>query len=445
MNITVIGAGYVGLSTAACLAQLGHSITCVDTAASKIESLREGQCPIFEPFLEQLLADNVDRMSYHTDYDSVTGSDVVFLAVGTPSLANGNPDLQYLQAAATQTGEKLGPHFTVIVNKSTVPVGSGHLVEVIVRDAAPHSQFCVASNPEFLREGSALHDSLYADRIVVGTDNSQGLETLYRLYRPILDQSFAAPEYLPRPEELTAVPLVAADLTTAELIKYAANSFLATKISFINEVNRLAARVGADIQQIVRGIGLDERIGARFLHPGIGWGGSCFGKDTAALLASAAEYGLSMPIVHAARETNYRQRELVVDQLMSVLKVLKGRTVGILGVAFKPNTDDIRDSPFFDVARRLLERGARVRAHDPIALANAQQHPDTAGIAWCDSIETAASGTDALILLTEWDEYRQVDWEALRNSVRNPLVLDARFSLDAEKLNAAGWQYLTIA
>jgi UDPglucose 6-dehydrogenase len=445
MNITIIGAGYVGLSTAACLAQLGHSVTCVDNVPSKIEGLREGQSPIFEPFLEQLLADNVDRMSYRTDYESVTESDVVFLAVGTPSLANGSPDLQYLRAAATQTGEKLGPHFTVIVNKSTVPVGSGHLVDAIVRDTAPHSQFCVASNPEFLREGSALHDSLYADRIVVGTDHSQGLEMLYRLYRPILDQSFAAPEYLPRPEELTAVPLVAADLTTAELIKYAANSFLATKISFINEVNRLAARVGADIQQVARGIGLDERIGARFLNPGIGWGGSCFGKDTSALLASAAEYGLSMPIVHAARETNYRQRELVVDQLMSALKVLKGRTVGILGVAFKPNTDDIRDAPFFDVARRLLERGARVRAHDPVALANARQHPDTEGVTWCDSIETTASGTDALILLTEWDEYRQVDWEALRNSVRNPLVLDARFSLDSEKLKAAGWQYLTVA
>lgn len=446
MKITVIGAGYVGLSTGVCLAQIGHDVTLIDNDSARIAALRAGKPPLFEPFLDRMLAGNTSRLRFTDSYaESVPQSEVIFVAVGTPQSENGAPDLKYLRSAATELGRHLGDRFTVIVNKSTVPVGSGSLVDALVRDTANGRDFCIASNPEFLREGSALHDSLYADRIVIGADNKRGVEVLYRLYRPILDQSFTPPEYLPRPEGVTSVPLVTADLTTAELIKYAANSFLALKVSFINEINRLSSRVGADIQQVARGIGLDRRIGPRFLNAGIGWGGSCFGKDTAALMASASEYGLTMPIVQSAREGNYRQRELVVDQVMGALKILKGKTVALLGLSFKPNTDDLRDAPALDIAARLVERGARVRAHDPIALEGARKQLSSPEIAFCATADEAIAGADAVVLTTEWEEYRQLDWAALRTAARNPLILDGRFFLDREKLMAAGWTYLSLS
>ncbi len=446
MKVTIIGTGYVGISTGVCLAFIGHDVACIDTDANKVEALRQGKAPIFEPFLEELMAASKTRLQYTTDYaEGVDNADVVFLAVGTPPLPTGSPDLQYLRSAASTLGQHLPQKFVVVVNKSTVPVGSGNWVYSIIRDSNPNADFCVASNPEFLREGSALHDSLYADRIVVGSDDQRGLEVLYQLYRPILDQSFEAPHSLPRPDDVTAVPLVKTDLTSAELIKYAANAFLALKISYINEVGRLATRVGANIQHVARGIGLDQRIGPRFLSAGIGWGGSCFGKDTAALIASAAEYGLTMPIVSAARETNYRQRDLMVEQLLNSLRILKGRTIGLLGLAFKPDTDDLRDSPALDIARQLIERGARVRAHDPVAMPNARkQHPDL-DIQWCDSVDALADQADALALVTEWQQYRELDWTALKERVRNPLMIDGRYALDPAKLVAAGWQYNSVS
>src|SRR5579871_5753794 len=376
MNVSIIGTGYVGLTTGTCLAFLGHKVTCIDSDERKIALLRAGKTPIYEPWLTELLADAAPNLRFCRNYESaVRDADVIFIAVGTPPSPNGSPDLQHVSAAAHGIGQYYEGDFTVVVNKSTVPIGSGNWVDSLVRESyeqhhgkKANGHFCVASNPEFLREGTALHDSLYADRVVIGSDDSRALEVLYSLYRPILDQTFTPPTYLPRPEGIGAVPLISTDLASAELIKYAANAFLALKISYINEISLLAEKVGADIQQVAKGIGLDARIGTRFLQAGIGWGGSCFGKDTAALVSTAAEYGLTMPIVEAAREINRRQREHVVEKLLGELKILKGRTIGLLGLAFKPNTDDLREAPALDIACKLIERGCRVKAHDPVAM-----------------------------------------------------------------------------
>src|SRR5450432_3845950 len=372
----IVGTGYVGLTNAVALAYLGYQVTCLDVDEAKIAALSAGKIPIFEPHLEQLLASCKSRLLFTTDYaTAIPRSDVVFIAVGTPTGEGGAPDLRYLQAAARSVGENLSDKFTVIVNKSTVPIGSANWVESLVRDAfhkrpqgASAGTFAVASNPEFLREGSALHDTLFADRTVIGADDARAVEVLTELYRPISDQSFATPEYLPRPEGLRSVPLVTTDLASAELIKYAANAFLSLKISFINEIAELAERVGADVVQIAQGIGSDARVGKSFLQAGLGWGGSCFGKDTAALLATGREYGLEMPIVKAARDVNERQRKRIVEKLLGELKILKGRTIGLLGLAFKPFTDDLRDAPALDIAQRLAERGATVKVHDPVAM-----------------------------------------------------------------------------
>src|SRR5271154_5751770 len=324
MNVTILGTGYVGLTTGACLAYLGHQVHCVDADPKKIEALERGEMPFFEPHLADLVGDARANLCFTTDYTrAIPDAQVIFIAVGTPPGPGGAPDLRYLEGAARGIGENLGAHFTVIVNKSTVPIGSGNWVGSLVRDAFQKraeskegGSFSVASNPEFLREGSALHDSLFPDRVVIGADERQTAEILYSLYHPILDQTFRPPSFLARPEGLGAVPLISTDLASAELIKYAANAFLALKISYINEIGQLAEKVGADIEQIAIGIGLDARIGRRFLQAGVGWGGSCFGKDTSALVATAGEYNLTMPIVAAAREINKRQRERVVDKLL---------------------------------------------------------------------------------------------------------------------------------
>ena len=453
MNVAILGTGYVGLTTGACLAYLGHKVHCVDVDPAKIQALERGDMPFFEPHLDEVTADARPNLSLTTEYArAIPNAHVIFIAVGTPPGVGGAPDLSYLQAAARGVGENLGDHFTVIVNKSTVPIGSGNWVDSLVRDAfetrkgsRPGGNFAVASNPEFLREGSALGDTLYPDRVVVGADESQTAEALYTLYRPILEQSFTAPAYLPRPDAIEAVPLISTDLASAELIKYAANAFLSLKISYINEVGQLAEKVGADIAQVAKGIGLDARIGTRFLQAGIGWGGSCFGKDTAALVATASEYGLDMPIVKAAREINKRQRERVVDKLLSELKILKGRTIGLLGLAFKPNTDDLRDAPAIDIAKRLIERGARVKAHDPVAMDRFRKENPSSEVRCCKTPEEAAEGADAAVLVTEWPEYRELDWEAVAKSMRSSVVLDGRNVLDRGRLTRAGFRVLGIA
>ena len=449
MNVTILGTGYVGLTTGACLAYLGHLVHCVDADPKKIEALGRGEMPFFEPHLADLVADARENLRFTTDYaQAIPEAQVIFIAVGTPPGPGGAPDLRYLEAAAHGIGENLGAHFTVIVNKSTVPIGSGNWVGSLVRDAFQKrdeskagGSFAVASNPEFLREGSALHDSLYPDRVVVGADEPQTAEVLYTLYRPVLEQTFPSPSYLPRPDATEAAPLISTDLASAELIKYAANAFLSLKISYINEVGLLAEKVGADIAQVAKGIGLDARIGTRFLQAGIGWGGSCFGKDTAALVGTAAEYGLDMPIVKAAREVNRRQRERVVEKLLGELKILKGRTIGLLGLAFKPNTDDLRDAPALDIAKRLIERGARVKAHDPVAMERFRADNPSLDVVCCATAEEVAEGADALVLVTEWPEYRELDWERLAQTMRGAIVLDGRNALDRGRLTRAGFRY----
>jgi UDPglucose 6-dehydrogenase len=453
MKVCVVGTGYVGLTTGVCLAFLGHDVTCVDLDAAKVERLRGGQPSIYEPFLEELLAEAGPNLTFTTEYgDAVPGADVVFVAVQTPSTLDGSPDLRFLRAAAESIGEHIHGGFTVVVNKSTVPIGSGNWVDAILREsyeqhhaARANGEFSVASNPEFLREGSAIHDTLYPDRVVIGSDDPRSLETLNTLYRGVLDQSFTPPSYLPRPDDLAGVPLISTDLASAELIKYAANAFLALKISYINEIGQLAAKVGADIIQVARGTGLDTRIGPRFLQPGIGWGGSCFGKDTAALIATASEYNLDLPIVTAAREINRRQRDLVVEKLLDEMRILKGRTIGILGLAFKPNTDDLRDAPSIDIARRLLERGARVRLHDPVAMDRfTVECPDLAPHL-CAAPEELFDSSDAVVLVTEWSQYLDLDWPKLVTLMRTPILFDGRHALDARRLTRAGYRYLAPA
>jgi UDPglucose 6-dehydrogenase len=451
MNVAILGTGYVGLTTGACLAYLGHEVTCVDPDANKIGALQRGEVPFHEPHLEDLLVAAGPNLKFTMDYsEAIPDAQVVFIAVGTPPGVGGAPDLRYLQAAAEGVGERLGHHFTVIVNKSTVPIGSGNWVGALVRDAAERRGrgkdcFAVASNPEFLREGSALLDSLYPDRVVIGADDPRTAEVLYTLYRPILDQTFQPPPFLPRPDRVGGVPLISTDLASAELIKYAANAFLALKISYINEIGQLSEKVGADISQVARGIGLDARIGTRFLQAGIGWGGSCFGKDTAALVSTASEYGLDMSIVKAARQVNQRQRERVVEKLLGELKILKGRTIGLLGLAFKPHTDDLREAPALDVARHLLERGARVKVHDPVAMNRFKKEYPTLDVVLASDAQEVARDTDAVVLVTEWPQYLDLDWESLASVMRTPILLDTRHALDRGRITRAGFRYITLA
>jgi UDPglucose 6-dehydrogenase len=452
MRVAIIGTGYVGLTTGVCLAFIGHQVSCLDTDESKIEALKAGKIPIYEPSLTELLEEARPNLNFTSSYaEAIPQAEVVFIAVGTPPTPSGAPNLEYLSQAARSIGQHASTGFKVVVNKSTVPIGSGNWVGSLLRETCEQREtghcpeFGVASNPEFLREGSALHDSLYPDRIVIGADEPRALEVLYSLYRPILDQTFSPPTYLPRPETVGAVPLLSTDLASAELIKYAANAFLALKISFINEVGLLAERVGANITEVARGIGLDSRIGPRFLSAGIGWGGSCFGKDTAALIATASEYGLNLPIVEAARKLNSRQRDRVVEKLLNELKILKGRTIGLLGLAFKPNTDDLREAPAVEIAQKLIDRGVRVKAHDPIAGERFQREHGSMAVQLCETACEVAEGCDALVLVTEWNEYRDLDWELIAKKMRNPFLLDGRHSLEREKLMRAGMKYQAIS
>src|SRR5258706_1041214 len=450
MKVCVIGTGYVGLTTGLCLAYVGHDVCCFDVDTNKIDSLRHGRPTIYEPGIREMLAMVSDRVRFTEDAsEALDQAQVVFIAVGTPPLPDGNPDLRYLREAGEQIGRRLNGNFPVVVNKSTVPVGSGNWIESVVRDSyqanhgrSPQNNFNVASNPEFLREGSAIHDSLYPDRIVIGGDDGCALHVLEDLYRPITEQSFPSPAFAPRPEGFGAVALVTTDLASAELIKYAANSFLSIKISFANEIGHLAERVEANIKQVMLGIGLDARIGPRFLQAELGWGGSCFGKDTAALVATAREYGTCMRIVQAARDVNYDQPALAVDRLLHAVKILKGRTIGILGLAFKPNTDDLRDSPALEIAQRLIDRGAKVRAHDPIALCHAQRTRAESGIAFCASVEEVFEDADAVLLATEWQGDADLRWHALGSAMRSRIIVDGRNFLDRKLLMDHGFQYI---
>ena len=413
MRVTVIGTGYVGTVTGVCLAYLGHRVTCVDTDASKIERLKKGDIPIYEPYLAEMipLANDLGGVDFTTDLsESVAQSDVIFIAVGTPPMPSGEANLIYLESAARNVGAAMdSSRFRVVVNKSTVPVGCGNLVEALVREGISeksHSngagiRFGVASNPEFLREGSAIHDSLFADRIVLGAQEDRTLNLLRELYRPLEEQSFTPPPFCPRPARVTKVPVVTTTLTSAEMIKYAANAFLATKIGFANEMANICEKVGADAKEVMKGIGLDSRIGTAFLNAGIGWGGSCFGKDVQSLLHIAGEYGYQARLLEASLAVNRLQRQLVIQKLQDKLFILKGRTVALLGLAFKPNTDDLRDAPSLQIAERLLQMGARVKVHDPIAMkACREQRPDLR-VTYCDTVLQTVENADAVVLVTE--------------------------------------------
>jgi UDPglucose 6-dehydrogenase len=450
MKVAVVGTGYLGLATGIALAYVGHHVTCIDVDEDKIERLRRHDPPAHEPWVAELMALSEGRLDFTTRYDgAIPEAEVVVLATGTPPLPDGTPDMQFMWAAAQAVGEHLGDGFTVVATKSTVPAGSGPRLETLIGAAAEQRRgrrepprFAVASNPEFVREGSALHDSLYPDRIVIGVRDARAAALLATLYRPIVEQTFPSPAFLPRPAALKTVPLLTMDLASAELTKYAANAFIAMKLSFIKEVARLAEQVGADITQVATGIGLDERIGARYLQAGIGWGGSCLAKDTLGLIADGRAHGLAMPMVQAARDVNDGQRTWVVDKLAAALGGLAGRTVGLLGLAFKPHTDDLRDAPALAIASRLISMGAIVRAHDPVALERARlEHPES-GIHYCAHVAEVAADADALVLATEWPEYRTLPWRELAGRMRTAVLLDGRNALERDELQRAGFTYL---
>ena len=459
MNVTVIGTGYVGTVTGACLAYLGHQVTCVDTDVSKIEKLRAGISPIYEPGLEELmgLAKVRGRLEFSTEVSTcVPSSDVIFIAVGTPPLPSGESNLSYLESAARSIGSVMdGSRYSVVVNKSTVPVGCGNLVETLVREGIRDNnpgkpgkeneiQFGVASNPEFLREGSAIHDSLYPDRIVVGGEDARALGLMQELYRPLVEQTFPAPDFSPRPQAMWPVAMVSTTLTSAEMIKYSANAFLALKIGFANEVANICERVGADVVEVMTGIGLDKRIGSRFLNAGIGWGGSCFGKDVLSLHHTANEYGYHARILEASIAVNQMQRLLVIQKLQEKLFILKGRTIGLLGLAFKPDTDDLRDAPALQIAERLLKMGARVRAYDPIAMeACREQNPDLRMI-YCNDAHSVAENADAIVLVTEWEEFAKLDLAALASRMNRAVMIDGRNQFHPLTAIAAGFDYTGI-
>ncbi len=450
MRVAIIGTGYVGLTTGVALAYLGHEVVGVDKDPNKLELLQSGKSPIHEPGLEELMNQSWPNLKFTNDTPAaVADADLIMIAVGTPQKENGEANTFFVEEAAREAAQGFKPHrtYTVVV-KSTVPIGTSRRVAQVIQRVLAERQTSAdvfqASNPEFLREGRALYDTLYPDRIVVGSAREEAVETIRRLYRPILEQTFDAPAFLPRPEGYGLPPLVTTDPTSAEMIKYAANAFLAVKISFINEIAGLCDRAGADVTEVARGIGLDGRIGPRFLSAGLGWGGSCFPKDTAALIAVASEYNYSLPIVQAAREVNTRQRLLIVEKLQSVLKVLRGRTIGVLGLAFKPNTDDVRESPAVELVRLLLERGAHIRAHDPVAVPGARQALATTGVDFVENPYEAADGADALILATEWEEYRSMNLQELAGRMCTPVLVDARNVFKPEEARLAGLTYLGV-
>ncbi len=453
MRVTVIGTGYVGTVTGACLAYLGHHVTCVDTDTAKIEKLRMGESPIYEPGLEELLRMAAERggIDFACDCDeAVRASDVIFIAVGTPPLPSGESNLAYLEAAARAIGAAMdGARFRVVVNKSTVPVGSGNLVGTLVREGVEEAhpelagsvQFGVASNPEFLREGSAIHDSLYPDRIVLGAEDQRTLEVLRGLYGALEEQKFPDPSFAPRPDSFVRVPVVATTLTSAEMIKYSANAFLAMKIGFANEISNICDRVGADVTEVMTGIGLDSRIGTKFLNAGIGWGGSCFGKDVSSLMHTASEYGYQARLLEASLAVNRQQRQIVIQKLQEKMFILKGSTVALLGLAFKANTDDLRDAPSLQIAEKLIQMGARVRAYDPIAMnACREQHPELR-ILYCNDAQSAVEHADALVLVTEWPEFGDLDLADLAGRMNRAILVDGRNFFSPAKARAAGFDY----
>ncbi|QEX16106.1 UDP-glucose 6-dehydrogenase [Hypericibacter terrae] len=431
MKVVMIGAGYVGLVSGACFSEFGVEVACVDKDANRIRDLIEGRIPIYEPGLEDLVRDNskAGRLSFSTDLNAaMAGAEAVFIAVGTPSRrGDGHADLSYVYQAAREIAATL-TGYTVIVTKSTVPVGTGRRVAEIIREVRPDAQFDVVSNPEFLREGSAINDFMRPDRIVIGTETERARDVMRRLYRPLY---------------LIETPIVFTGLETSELIKYAANSFLATKITFINEIADLCEKVGADVHDVARGIGLDGRIGRKFLHPGPGFGGSCFPKDTLALVRTAQEADAPLRIIEQVVASNDARKVSMVSRVTNAVGGnVRGKTIAVLGLTFKPNTDDMRDSPSLVILPRLLEQGAKVRAFDPEGMGEARkQMPD---VDYCGSAEDAMSGADCLLLLTEWNEFRALDPRRIKALLGKPVVVDLRNVYNPAEMRAAGLTYTSV-
>ena len=459
MRVCVIGTGYVGLVTGVCLAHIGHHVICIDNNEEKVKLMKSGQSPIYEPGLSELMQSSAasGNLEFSTDLEAgVKHGEILFIAVGTPALPTGESDTRYVEAVARGIGAHLNGGYKVIVNKSTVPIGSGDWVRMIVLDGVAERQknlvaavggistlerieadFDVVSNPEFLREGSAVYDTFNPDRIVLGSNNPKAIEMMEELYAPLVKRQFAEDTSLP------PVPVVVTDLSSAEMIKYAANAFLATKISFINEVANICDRVGADVTQVAKGIGLDSRIGSKFLSAGIGWGGSCFPKDVSALVHTAEDYGYETELLNAAINVNKRQRTIAIEKLQQELKILKGKTVGLLGLTFKPDTDDMRDAPALTMIEQLNRLGAKVKAYDPIVSQSGLSH-GLSGVIIESDPERLADGCDALVVVTEWQEFLRLDYGKMVKTMREPVLIDGRNFLDPAVVTAAGFRYLGI-
>ncbi len=430
MNITMIGTGYVGLVTGTCFAEFGHHVTCVDKIEEKIKKLDSGQIPIYEPGLKRLVAKNVDedRLRFTTDLAAaVPGADAVFIAVGTPASRRGDgyADLTYIYEAAGELAPYLDG-YTVIVDKSTVPVGTARQVKRIIREKNPEADFDVASNPEFLREGAAINDFMRPDRVVIGVESKRAEKVLRDIYKPLY---------------LIETPIVCTTIETAELTKYAANAFLAIKISFINEIANVCEAVGADVTALAKAVGMDGRIGPKFLHPGPGYGGSCFPKDTLALMRIVQEYGENVRLVEAAVEVNAAQKARMVKKIRDMLGGSEaGKTISFLGLTFKPETDDMRESPSISIIPALMEKGAKIRAHDPKGMEEAKKYlPD--GITYASNAYDACTGAHAVVLMTEWNQYRALDLEKIKNLLKEPIFIDLRNVYDPQTMKELGFKY----
>jgi UDPglucose 6-dehydrogenase len=431
MRIVMVGAGYVGLVSGACFSEFGADVVCVDNDEAKIERLARGEISIYEPGLEDLVRANVGsgRLTFTADMRScVAEAEAVFIAVGTPARrGDGHADLSYVYAAARDIADAI-TGYTVVVTKSTVPVGTGREVARIIGKRNGDADFDVCSNPEFLREGSAINDFMRPDRIIVGAETMRARDVMRRLYSPLF---------------LIETPVLFTSLETAELIKYACNSFLATKITFINAMADLCEKVGADVHDVARGIGLDGRIGRKFLHPGPGYGGSCFPKDTASLVRTAREHGAPLTIVETVIEANRSRKLAMIDKIIDVCGgSVAGKTIAVLGVTFKPNTDDMRDAPALVILPALIEAGARLKAYDPEGMANARSEID--GVEWCDDAYSAMAEADALVILTEWNAFRALDLERVKQLMAAPVMIDLRNVYDPESMAKAGFRYVCV-
>jgi len=431
VNICVVGVGYVGLVTGACFSEFGLRVTCVDSDGAKIEMLKQGKIPIYEPGLTELVQKNMKegRISFTTDIKAGVGNALaVFIAVGTPPDEQGRADLRYVEEVARSIGQTMNG-YKVVVTKSTVPVGTGKLVERTIKEnQSEPCPFDVVSNPEFLREGSAIEDFMRPNRVVIGAESQQAVAILKDLYNPLY---------------LIETPFVITDVATAEMIKYASNAFLATKISFINEMANICERVGADVHQVARGMGLDQRIGSKFLHPGPGFGGSCFPKDTRAISQIARAHGYEFRIVDAVIKVNEERADVMIEKIVAALDGdVKGKVVAMLGLAFKPNTDDMRESPTLPIIRGLQDKGARFQAYDPAGMEHAKEYLQD--VDYKSDAYDAAKGADVLVLATEWNRFRNIDWDRMKQLLKGLVVVDLRNIYDPERMRASGFTYISV-